>query len=82
MRVGLMDELNRAKGEPAAFGSLRFPGTRAMPAKWAAVSSETQTDALLGLLRQTWRLPPPRVLISVTGAASGSMDALSKKEQV
>ena len=77
-----LQNLKRANGEPAAFGSLRFPSSARPPAKWAAVSSTSDMVSLVDVLMVTWRLPPPRVLISVSGAASGSLVSWSKKQQL
>ena len=69
-------------GQPAAYGSLRFPGRKSGPSKWAALSSDTPIDQIIAMMVTTWKLPPPRVLISVTGAAQSTIDDLSKKEQL
>ena len=51
---------------PCLYGSLRFPGSHRPPAKWAAIGTRSKVDDVKALLLDTWDLPPPAVIISVT----------------
>ena len=81
-KAGPLQQFAMADGSPAKFGSVRFPGSKRLPAKWAAISAKTEPSQVGEMLLSTWHLPPPRVLISVTGAASGSIANWPAKEQL
>lgn len=68
---GPLQRLKKFDGTPAAFGAIRFTSTKRPPAKWACVSKDASIDDVVGLLTETWGLPRPPVIISVTGAAAG-----------
>ncbi|KAL1519094.1 hypothetical protein AB1Y20_003361 [Prymnesium parvum] len=82
VREGPLERMKLHDGRPAAYGSVRFPGRKTGPSKWAAFSSDTSVEWVIDLLIHTWRLPPPDVIISVTGAADFTMQAMSLKEQL
>jgi hypothetical protein len=72
----------RGMDEPAAWGAITFPGASESnvlrpPSKWCAFSADSKQDDVLDLLTKTWRLAFPHVIISVTGAAVGSIPDLS-----
>lgn len=69
-------------GSPVAYGALRIPGAKRESAKWAAVSSESKMEDIFKLVTEAWRLPPPPVIISVTGAAFGTFDQLKSLPKV
>uniref|UniRef100_A0A3Q3K9A5 TRPM SLOG domain-containing protein n=1 Tax=Monopterus albus TaxID=43700 RepID=A0A3Q3K9A5_MONAL len=52
-----------------AFGDISFAGLRQKTGKYARVSTNTSPDVLYQLLTEQWELPPPNLLISVTGGA-------------
>ncbi|KAM9804599.1 transient receptor potential cation channel subfamily M member 2-like [Neosynchiropus ocellatus] len=52
-----------------AFGDIRFGGSSQKPSKYARVSADTDPEVLFQLLTEQWHLPPPNLLISVTGGA-------------
>ena len=54
-------------GEPALFGSVRFPGSRRPPSRWVSVSKQTDPDVLLEVLTDAWGLAPPSSVISMVG---------------
>ena len=62
--------LTRPCGRPVKFGALRFPASNRQPAKWVCVGERSSMDDVASLLFETWKLPRPSVIISVTGAAS------------
>ena len=57
--------------EEPTYGSLRFPGQQREPAKWCTVPPTADVDDVIGLLHDTWLLPRPDVIISITGKAAG-----------
>ena len=63
------------------YGAIRFPASKHPPAKWACVGPTARPSDLRDLILQTWRVPEPSVLISVTGAAAG-VSIPPKLEQV
>ena len=63
---------------PVSYGALRFPDTGARPSKWAAFGKFSDENDVKDLLLNTWRLPQPSVIISVTG---GARELGLKKEQ-
>jgi hypothetical protein len=71
--------------DPVAWGALAFPhadsATVRPPAKWAAVGVDSEEEDVLDLLTNTWRLAWPHVIISVTGAAVGSIPDLSPTDR-
>ena len=71
-----LDHLKLYSGEPAAFGALRIPGSKREYAKWMACSSTSSVDRVFDVMVDVWKLERPTVLISVTGAASGTVDQL------
>lgn len=60
-------------GSLAHFGALRFPGVR-VDAKYARISCQSDIGTVIELLQNTWGLPEPSYLISVTGAAGPLKD--------
>jgi hypothetical protein len=72
----LLSRLKLHDGKRASVGALRFPGAKRESAKWAAVSANTNMDDVFKLLTEVWHLEPPPVIISVTGAALGTIDEL------
>ncbi|XP_047456105.1 transient receptor potential cation channel subfamily M member 2 [Mugil cephalus] len=52
-----------------AFGDISFGGVGQKLGKYARVSTETRPEVLYRLLTDQWKLPPPNLLISVTGGA-------------
>ncbi|KAM9804936.1 transient receptor potential cation channel subfamily M member 2-like [Neosynchiropus ocellatus] len=52
-----------------AFGDIRFGGSSQKPSKYVRVSADSSTEVLFQLLTEQWNLPPPKLLISVTGGA-------------
>ena len=72
----LLSRLKLHDGKRAKVGALRFPGAKRESAKWAAVSANTNMDDVFKLLTEVWHLEPPPVIISVTGAALGTIDEL------
>jgi hypothetical protein len=71
--------------DSAVWGALSFPHadshTVRPPAKWAAIGVDSDTDDVLDLLTNTWRLAWPHVIISVTGAAVGTIPDLSPTDR-
>ena len=76
---------NRFTGDPAEralddrqaiahYGSIRFPASRKNASKYAIVPhsivKQGRVCKLVRMMKQTWKLPKPSVLISVTGACS------------
>ncbi|KAL3908404.1 MAG: hypothetical protein SGPRY_009812 [Prymnesium sp.] len=54
----------------ALYGSIKFTTSRVFPAKWACVSHTSSPDLIIKMFKgNAWKLSPPRVVISVTGAA-------------
>jgi hypothetical protein len=77
--------LKRANGTPAAYGSVRFPGSRRTPAKWACVTVKQNPEGMqeiVRLLSDTWRLTKPSVLISVCGQTAGDIPMNDKQQRV
>ena len=72
-RLAPTPQAARRSGLPptAPFGALRFRGIQAAPARWAAVSRCANAADVAALLNDTWQIPKPEVIISITGAASG-----------
>ena len=85
-KKGPLCELRRPGDRELSYGALRFAGSKRPPAKWVCVSNDTGGDTMkqLGeLFRDTWKLRPPAVLISVTGAADRDMSAqMTDKQQL
>uniref|UniRef100_A0A3Q1FJK9 Transient receptor potential cation channel, subfamily M, member 2 n=1 Tax=Acanthochromis polyacanthus TaxID=80966 RepID=A0A3Q1FJK9_9TELE len=52
-----------------AFGDIAFGGLGQKQGKYVRVSTDTSPEALYHLLTELWKLPPPNLLISVTGGA-------------
>ncbi|XP_036815343.1 transient receptor potential cation channel subfamily M member 2 isoform X2 [Oncorhynchus mykiss] len=52
-----------------AYGDIWFGGLGQKIGKYVRVSSDTSPDLLYQLLTEQWKLPPPNLLISVTGGA-------------
>ncbi|KAL0985692.1 hypothetical protein UPYG_G00160580 [Umbra pygmaea] len=52
-----------------AFGDISFGGQGKKTGKYVRVSSDTKAELLYQLLTEQWKLPPPNLLISVTGGA-------------
>uniref|UniRef100_A0A3B5B4H9 Transient receptor potential cation channel subfamily M member 2 n=1 Tax=Stegastes partitus TaxID=144197 RepID=A0A3B5B4H9_9TELE len=52
-----------------AFGDISFGGLGQKKGKYARVSTDANPDDLYHLLTELWKLPPPNLLISVTGGA-------------
>ncbi|XP_023136566.3 transient receptor potential cation channel subfamily M member 2 isoform X1 [Amphiprion ocellaris] len=52
-----------------AFGDIAFGGLGQKKGKYARVSTDTSPEDLYHLLTELWKLPPPNLLISVTGGA-------------
>ncbi|KAM6985111.1 transient receptor potential cation channel subfamily M member 2 [Aplochiton taeniatus] len=52
-----------------AFGDINFGGLGQKTGKYVRVSTDTTTELLYELMTERWRLPPPNLLISVTGGA-------------
>ncbi|KAM8857100.1 transient receptor potential cation channel subfamily M member 2-like [Synchiropus picturatus] len=52
-----------------AFGDIRFGDSSQKPSKYVRVSADSSTEVLFQLLTEQWNLPPPKLLISVTGGA-------------
>ncbi|XP_051566552.1 transient receptor potential cation channel subfamily M member 2 [Myxocyprinus asiaticus] len=52
-----------------AFGDISFGGLGQKIGKYVRVSSDTPSDSLYQLMTDQWKLPPPNLLISVTGGA-------------
>ena len=80
---GPLQRLKMHDGSDVKFGSVRFAGTKppkGRAAKWAAFSSDSPPDDVVGLLCETWDLPRPPVLISVTGAAK-ELDEMRAKDK-
>jgi hypothetical protein len=73
--------LKMHNGSPALFGELRFPACKKDPSKWACFAPDTKGSDMLTLLCETWGLPRPPVLISVTGAA-GSLEMKGKDRAI
>ena len=79
-----LDRLTRpsrvgAESAPAAWGGLRFASRpeHSVPTKWAAVGVDAPAADVIALLTDTWSLPHPSVIFSVTGAAAGAIPELS-----
>jgi hypothetical protein len=65
--------LCRPGSKPPTFGAVRFSASKRLnPSKYVCISADSAEADVLELLLTTWRLRRPEVLISVTGAASGS----------
>ena len=83
---GPLRNLHRHDGRESCYGALRFAGSKRPPAKWVCVSDKTDENTMeqLGeLFLDTWKLRPPAVLISVTGAADRDMFAtMTEKQQL
>ena len=79
---GPLTQLKMHDGSPVSFGSVRFSGSKQMPAKWAAFSSESRSEDVVSLLCDTWGLPKPPVLISVTGSALPLNEMSSKSKAI
>ncbi|XP_029707113.1 transient receptor potential cation channel subfamily M member 2 isoform X3 [Takifugu rubripes] len=52
-----------------AFGDISFSGLGQNTGKYARVSTDTKPEILYQLLTDWWKIPPPNLLISVTGGA-------------
>ncbi|XP_068428649.1 transient receptor potential cation channel subfamily M member 2 isoform X2 [Clinocottus analis] len=52
-----------------AFGDISFGGLGQKTGQYARVSTDTSPENLYQLLTEQWKLPPPNLLISVTGGA-------------
>uniref|UniRef100_A0A8C3ARZ7 Transient receptor potential cation channel, subfamily M, member 2 n=1 Tax=Cyclopterus lumpus TaxID=8103 RepID=A0A8C3ARZ7_CYCLU len=52
-----------------AFGDISFGGLGQKTGQYARVSTDTSPETLYQLLTEQWKLPPPNLLISVTGGA-------------
>uniref|UniRef100_A0A8C7KT72 Transient receptor potential cation channel, subfamily M, member 2 n=1 Tax=Oncorhynchus kisutch TaxID=8019 RepID=A0A8C7KT72_ONCKI len=52
-----------------AYGDIWFGGLGQKIGRYVRVSSDTSPDLLYQLLTEQWKLPPPNLLISVTGGA-------------
>ncbi|TNN03107.1 hypothetical protein fugu_000136 [Takifugu bimaculatus] len=52
-----------------AFGDISFSGLGQNTGKYARVSTDTTPEILYQLLTDWWKIPPPNLLISVTGGA-------------
>uniref|UniRef100_A0AAV2J7V9 TRPM SLOG domain-containing protein n=1 Tax=Knipowitschia caucasica TaxID=637954 RepID=A0AAV2J7V9_KNICA len=52
-----------------AYGNVCLGGLGHKTAKYVRVSSDTEPELLYELLTEQWKLPPPNLLISVTGGA-------------
>lgn len=74
----------RPNNRPVCFGAVRFPTSKRVPAKWACIgpsTDEEQVDTLVRCLLQTWRMPQPRVIISIVGCESDAELERSMKAQ-
>ena len=80
-RLGL-----RPDGVPVRFGSLLFSASKRAPAKWACIGPSTEDaeiDALVQCMLHTWRMPQPRVIISVIGAeTTAELEAMGAQRQL
>ena len=68
-----LDLSRRPEDQLVLFGSVRFPGVVRPPAKWACIgmeSSDAEAKKIVNAMFETWKMPQPQALISVTGAAS------------
>ncbi|XP_073330411.1 transient receptor potential cation channel subfamily M member 2 isoform X2 [Pagrus major] len=52
-----------------AFGDISFGGLGKKTGKYVRVTTDTSSEILYQLLTDQWKLPPPNLLISVTGGA-------------
>ncbi|CAB1346825.1 unnamed protein product, partial [Coregonus sp. 'balchen'] len=52
-----------------AYGDIRFGDLGQKIGKYVRVSSDTSPELLYQLLTEQWKLPPPNLIISVTGGA-------------
>ena len=59
--------LRTEAGEPLAFGSVRFQGSKAPPTKFARLSRKSDVRLVVRLLIETYNAPPPSSIISVIG---------------
>ena len=50
VRDGPLQGMTLHNGQPAAYGSLRFPGRKSGPSKWAALSSATPIDQIIQMM--------------------------------
>ncbi len=69
------------KSEPSPFGAMKFAGVKRAPSKWCAVGSQTDLEDVYKMLQEAWKLNPPPVLISVTGAATTKNLELSARDE-
>ena len=69
-------KLRRPSGA-VAYGALRFPRSLRPNAKWVALGMDSNVSVIRQLLTDTWGLPRPWAIISVTGAALNSTFDLS-----
>ncbi|KAL1515620.1 hypothetical protein AB1Y20_002239 [Prymnesium parvum] len=54
----------------ALYGAIKFPTSKGSAAKWACVAHDSSPDLIIKMFKgSAWKLSPPRVVISVTGAA-------------
>ena len=82
-----LDLLKRAGDKEAAFGSVRFAGSRRTPAKWALLSSRLTDDAdqmsmVTRLIGETWRLTGLSVIVSVAGQGAADVELDDKQQRV
>ncbi|XP_028971789.2 transient receptor potential cation channel subfamily M member 2 isoform X3 [Esox lucius] len=64
------DRHNHVRQVPTdAFGDISFGGLGQKTGKYVRVSSDTKPEVLYQLLTEHWKLPPPNLIISVTGGA-------------
>ena len=78
---GPLQRLKCHDGSDALYGSIRFAGTRGNPSKWCAVSHRSEVGDVVKLMLDTWKLKPPRVIISVTGAAASTLEEMKSKDK-
>ncbi|XP_053733768.1 transient receptor potential cation channel subfamily M member 2-like [Synchiropus splendidus] len=62
-----------------AFGDVTFGGSSPKLSKYVRVSADTDPEVLFQLLTEQWNLPPPKLLISVTGGAKNFSQRSSLK---
>ena len=69
--------LRRKEGSRSAlFGAIRFPTSKRPAAKWACISNNSAPELIIRMFKGVaWKLAPPRVVISVTGAARFTGDS-------
>ena len=74
--------LRRHDSAPASYGAIRFAGSKRMPSKWLGCSDACDISDVIDVVTETWDLPHPPVLISITGAAAADIHMKAKDRAV